>query len=76
MKVICIDVKPRKVPVNELVFMMGYTVISESSSGNGYILSEVKSPYASDGSYFQDRFIPISDIDETELAKQLMEELV
>lgn len=71
MKVICIDATPRIYPTCNLKEGERYTVQRESSCRHGYILKEIKSPHNYEGSYWKDRFIPLSEIDEMQLINEL-----
>lgn len=80
MKVICIDAGGRKSPftgiirvAKDLIEGEVYTVIEHGVSPSGFpftILEENKSNLYK-GSYHSDRFIPLSEIDETELIEQI-----
>lgn len=74
MRVICINNKPfafSDYPHCASLLKEGeiYTVINESS--DSYSLDEIKHPYA--GTWYKQRFIPLSSIDETELVNQKVE---
>jgi predicted ATPase len=73
MKVLCIDAKPIRCIV-DIVEGEGYTVIDLERFQNKdyYVLDEIEKP----NSFRKDRFIPLSDIDETEIVKQREKDLV
>ncbi len=71
-KVLCIDDKPRILPFKVLTENKVYTVIGnvkDMYGEVGYLLLEVKHPIPEIG-FLPRRFIPISNIDETELIKE------
>lgn len=69
----CINNKDGVHEVASLLLRVGekYTVVGQSSKG-GYILEEIKfNPKSGKSlSFTKERFIPLSDIDETELIKE------
>lgn len=78
-KVICINNGPiakatgKMCSAPELIEGNPYTVESECEDifGNiGYVLEEVKCTNNSLGGYKSDRFIPLSDISETEMSRE------
>ena len=77
MKVICIDSKPRHYDEpTGLTEGMLYTVIriTEKRFGQyGYVLKEIDAGYP--GAFEESRFIPCSDIDETELVNTIKEKI-
>jgi len=56
----------------ELIEGETYTVIGISNTGHGYILLEVKHGEQFSG-FTKERFIPLSEIDETELVNQRLQ---
>jgi hypothetical protein len=73
MKVLCINAKPVNCDI-DLIEGEVYTVIDIEMFQNKdyYVLAEIAKP----NSFIKDRFIPLSDIDETEIVKQRETELI
>lgn len=80
MKVICINNKPYPnsvYPECAALLKEGQNYTVENKRGNGgLLLVELKHPYEERGaSWNENRFIPLSDKDETEYADSVLEEI-
>jgi len=67
-KVICVDATDGSWGIASLLLKEGaiYTVIGFAEETGGYILSEVRHPNEPSSAWKRKRFIPLSEIDETE----------
>lgn len=82
MKVLCVDAGYKLRPDNsfgnapELIEGAIYTVIRDivtEYGTKGYLLEEAKGTHHSLGAFRADRFVPLSDIDEREMARENIE---